>query len=225
MKKLILLLLPLFIISCTKGEGGGGLGAFVLFLIFLAALQLIIYGFGSKTILSSAKLNTDFSIILGFILGPVWLVISLIRANYFSLKNVFIIVVRFIVISILVTVLLEFFGGVPDIKYLGIWAFFPLIVWFFVIPFSLLGEKLFHIKLDKVFSNDQINNNPKIKTERNGVKSTSERNEAIGYLKRGNQEFKNNQFVNAIKYYTKAIEIDSNFKEAYNNRDKARKKL
>lgn len=55
--------------------------------------------------------------------------------------------------------------------------------------------------------------------------STSERNEAIGYLKQGNNEYRNGRFNEAIKYYTKAIEIDSNFKEAYNNRDKARKKL
>jgi len=199
------------------------------FLIFLAALQVTIYGFGSKMILSKAKLNTDFSIILGFILGAVWLVISLIRANHFSLKNVFIIIARFIVISILVTVLLEFNGGTitPDRLVngrMGLWAFFPFIVWFFIIPFSLLGKKLFQIKLD-IFSNKQTNNNSQTTTEINNAISTSERNEAIGYLKRGNQEFKNNQFVNAIKYYTKAIEIDSNFKEAHNNRDKARKKL
>jgi len=199
------------------------------FLIFLAALQIIIYGFGSKMILSRAKLNTDFSIILGFVLGAFWLVISLIRAKYFSLKNVFIIIARFIVISILVTVLLEVIGGTITTGRLvngrmGIWAFFPLIVWFFIIPFSLLGEKLFQIILD-IFLNNQTDNNSQTTTEINGAISTSERNEAIGYLKRGNQEFKNNQFVNAIKYYTKAIEIDSNFEEAYNNRDKARNKL
>jgi len=51
------------------------------------------------------------------------------------------------------------------------------------------------------------------------------RNEAIGYLKQGNTEYKNGKFKEAIKYYTKAIEIDSNFKEAINNRNKARKKL
>ena len=55
--------------------------------------------------------------------------------------------------------------------------------------------------------------------------STSERNEAIGFLKQGNNEYRNGNFNEAIKYYTKAIEIDSNFKEAHNNRDKARKKL
>ena len=55
--------------------------------------------------------------------------------------------------------------------------------------------------------------------------STSERNEAIGYLKQGNNEYRNGRFNEAIKYYTKAIEIDSNFKEAYVNRDKARNKL
>jgi tetratricopeptide (TPR) repeat protein len=55
--------------------------------------------------------------------------------------------------------------------------------------------------------------------------STSERNEAIGYLKQGNNEYKNGRFKEAVKYYTKAIEIDSNFKEAHNNRDKAKKKL
>ena len=59
----------------------------------------------------------------------------------------------------------------------------------------------------------------------NNSLATSERNEAIGYLKQGNNEYKNGRFNEAIKYYTKAIEIDSNFKEAYNNRDKARKKL
>ena len=53
----------------------------------------------------------------------------------------------------------------------------------------------------------------------------SKRNEAIGYLKKGNQEFKNKQFVDAIKYYTKAIEINVDFKEAYANRAKARKAL
>ena len=53
----------------------------------------------------------------------------------------------------------------------------------------------------------------------------SKRNESIGYLKKGNQEFKNKQFVDAIKYYTKAIEIDVDFKEAYANRAKARKAL
>ena len=97
-------------------------------------------------------------------------------------------------------------------------------MWFFIIPFSLLGKKLFQIKLD-IFSNKQTNNNSQTTTVTNDAINTSQRNEAIGYLKRGNQEFKNNQFVNAIKYYTKAIEIDSNFKEAYNNRDKAKKKL
>lgn len=60
---------------------------------------------------------------------------------------------------------------------------------------------------------------------KNNSISTSERNEAIGYLKQGNTEYKNGRFTEAIKYYTKAIEIDSSFKEAHNNRDKARKKL
>ena len=80
---------------------------------------------------------------------------------------------------------------------------------------------------DKLVSDFEAlsNNNSQTTTEINNAISTSERNEAIGYLKRGNQEFKNNQFVNAIKYYTKAIEIDSNFKEAYKNRDKAKNKL
>jgi tetratricopeptide (TPR) repeat protein len=55
--------------------------------------------------------------------------------------------------------------------------------------------------------------------------TTSERNEAIGYLKQGNTEYKNGRFKEAVKYYTKAIEIDSNFKEAYNNRNKARNNI
>ncbi len=55
--------------------------------------------------------------------------------------------------------------------------------------------------------------------------STSERNEAIGYLKQGNNEYRKGKFNEAIKYYTKAIEIDSNFKEAYNNIDITRKKM
>lgn len=79
--------------------------------------------------------------------------------------------------------------------------------------------------VDKNILNKSSDNDSQTTTEINGTLSTSERNEAVGYLKRGNQEFKNNQFVNAIKYYTKAIEIDSSFKEAYRNRDKAKKKL
>lgn len=53
----------------------------------------------------------------------------------------------------------------------------------------------------------------------------NKRNEAISYLKQGNNEYRKGKFNEAIKYYTKAIEIDSNFKEAHNNRDKAIKKL
>ena len=59
----------------------------------------------------------------------------------------------------------------------------------------------------------------------NNSLATSERNEAIGYLKQGNNEYKNGRFNEAIKYYTKAIEIDSNFKEAHNNRTLAKKAL
>ena len=51
------------------------------------------------------------------------------------------------------------------------------------------------------------------------------RNEAISYLKQGNNEYRNGRFVQAIKYYSKAIEIDSDFKEAYSNRAKAKNKL
>ena len=51
------------------------------------------------------------------------------------------------------------------------------------------------------------------------------RNEAISYLKQGNNEYRNGRFVQAIKYYSKAIDTDSNFKEAYGNRAKARKAL
>ena len=47
-------------------------------------------------------------------------------------------------------------------------------------------------------------------------------NKKIGLNDDASQEFKNNQFVNTIKYYTKAFEIDSNFKETYTNRDKER---
>ena len=55
--------------------------------------------------------------------------------------------------------------------------------------------------------------------------STSQRNQAIAYLKQGNNEYRNDNFNEAIEYYDKAIEIDKNFKEAYNNREKAVKKL
>ena len=51
------------------------------------------------------------------------------------------------------------------------------------------------------------------------------RNEAISYLKQGNNEYRNGRFVQAIKYYSKAIDTDSNFKEAYGNRAKAKNKL
>jgi len=54
--------------------------------------------------------------------------------------------------------------------------------------------------------------------------STSQRNQAIAYLKQGNNEYRNDNFNEAIEYYDKAIEIDKNFKEAYNNREKAAKK-
>lgn len=55
--------------------------------------------------------------------------------------------------------------------------------------------------------------------------SIAEKNEAITYLKLGNKEYRNGRYKEAIKYYSKAIEIDSNFKEAYKNREIARKKL
>lgn len=92
---------------------------------------------------------------------------------------------------------------------------------------KILSRKENQEYYDKLVSDFEAlsNNNSQTTTVTNNAISTSDRNEAIGYLKRGNQEFKNNQFVNAIKYYTKAIEIDSNFKEAHNNRDKAKKKL
>ena len=35
------------------------------------------------------------------------------------------------------------------------------------------------------------------------------RNEAISYLKQGNNEYRNGRFVQAIKYYSKAIDTDS----------------
>ena len=54
--------------------------------------------------------------------------------------------------------------------------------------------------------------------------SISERNQAIDYLKQGNNEYRNGNFNEAIEYYDKAIEIDKNFKEAYNNIEKAAKK-
>ena len=53
----------------------------------------------------------------------------------------------------------------------------------------------------------------------------SQRNEAIGFLKKGNNEYRKGKFNEAIKHYTKALDIDSNFKEAYYNREKAIKKL
>ena len=74
----------------------------------------------------------------------------------------------------------------------------------------------------KFFDNDKFTqDNSKGTTDRISKLEKDKRNEAIGYLKTGNQEFKKNNFSNAIKYYTKAIEIDSNFTEARNNRDKA----
>tara|TARA_Y100000590_G_C15548942_1_gene950116 strand:+ start:62 stop:886 length:825 start_codon:yes stop_codon:yes gene_type:complete len=74
------------------------------------------------------------------------------------------------------------------------------------------------------FNNNQ--NTSTSTTNDNSVKKNiSKRNEAIGYLKRGNREFKNREYLNAIKYYTKAIELDPNFKEAYGNRGIARKAL
>ena len=101
----------------------------------------------------------------------------------------------------------------------------PILIILVIYIFCLKYRKLIWEWVDENILNTFSDNNSQTTTEINNAISTSERNEAIGYLKRGNQEFKNNQFVNAIKYYTKAIEIDSNFKEAHNNRDKARKKL
>ena len=55
--------------------------------------------------------------------------------------------------------------------------------------------------------------------------STSERNQAIAFLKQGNNEYRNGKFNEAIECYDKAIEINKTFKEAYKNREKAVKKL
>ena len=51
--------------------------------------------------------------------------------------------------------------------------------------------------------------------------STSERNQAIAFLKQGNNEYRNGKFNEAIECYDKAIEINKTFKEAYKNREKA----
>ena len=127
----------------------------------------------------------------------------------------------------------EMFNGLKGVAYIISFGFgggwsghrIPILIILGIYIYFLNYKKLILEWVDENILNKLSDNNSQTTTEINGTISTSERNEAIGYLKRGNQEFKNNQFVNAIKYYTKAIEIDSSFKEAYNNRDKAKKKL
>ena len=45
---------------------------------------------------------------------------------------------------------------------------------------------------------------------------------AENFLKIGNDKYESSEFQEAIKYYTKAIEIKSNFSEAYFKRGKAK---
>ena len=147
----------------------GPLIIFVVSLLTLVVLQVFIYGYGSKWILSSANLNTNFSIILGFIFGPVWMIISLIRANHFNLKNIKLIILRFIGYSIGITIFIELTGdtSLDALKNgrMGSAAFFPFIVWFFFIPVTLVGIKFFRINFDNNFLENKSSINPKVKDE------------------------------------------------------------
>ena len=125
----------------------------------------------------------------------------------------------------------EMFNGLKGIAYTISFGFgysghrtailIILVIYIFCIKYRKFILEWIDENIFKMFSEINLQTT----TEKKITISTNERNEAIGYLKRGNQEFKDKQYVNAIKYYTKAIEIDSNFKEAHNNRDKAIKKL
>ena len=91
---------------------------------------------------------------------------------------------------------------------------FPVVAYY--LSFSKWANENIWKWVDKNILNILINNNSI---------TPSQRNEAIGFLKKGNNEYRKGKFNEAIKYYTKALDIDSNFKEAYNNREKAIKKL
>ena len=107
-------------------------------------------------------------------------------------------------------VILEYDGGINSIFLIAS----PIVA--FILSFTQFANETIWEWVDRNILNMFSNNNPT---------STSKRNEAIGYLKQGNNEYKNGRFKEAVKYYSKAIEIDSNFEEAYNNRNKARNNI
>tara|TARA_B110000879_G_C10812860_1_gene371060 strand:+ start:96 stop:593 length:498 start_codon:yes stop_codon:yes gene_type:complete len=97
---------------------------------------------------------------------------------------------------------------------------------FFVIGFicfSKFGNR--YIWKRHLYTQDEANINIEpIKSEKDII-DINLKNEAIIYLKKGNEEFKNGNYKTAVKYYTKSIETFTDLKEAYKNRSLALKKL
>ena len=101
-----------------------------------------------------------------------------------------------------------------------IWA--PFIVIGFIC-FSKFGNR--YIWKRHLYTQDEENINIEpIKSEKDII-DINLKNEAIIYLKKGNEEFKNGNYKTAVKYYTKSIETFTDLKEAYKNRSLAFKKL
>jgi len=104
----------------------------------------------------------------------------------------------------------------------------PVFVWgqFFVIYFicfSKFGNR--YIWKRHLYTQDEANINIEpIKSEKDII-DINLKNEAIQYLKKGNEEFKYGNYKTSVKYYSKSIETFPDLKEAYKNRSLALKKL
>jgi tetratricopeptide (TPR) repeat protein len=185
----------------------------ILFYIIIAGLNLLIYGFANNNIASSANKNSSIAFWLGLI-GPIGTIICLFQYIKPSWKKVFFGFGRFCFWAIGMQILGEI--GIVEEDNKG------LLLLFIGFPFILRGKNMFNYSIKK-----QLDINKNIEPIKSGknIIDINLKNEAITYLKKGNEEFKNGNYKTAVKYYTKSIETFTNLKEAYKNRSLALKKL
>lgn len=177
-------------------------------------INILIYGLANKNIASTVNKNSSSAFWLG-LLGPLGTIICLFQYTKPSWKKILFGLGRFCFWSIGI----QIFGEIGFYYSEGAKI---ILLWFIGFPFILRGKNMFNYSIKK-----QLDINKNIEPIKSGknIIDINLKNEAITYLKKGNEEFKNGNYKTAVKYYTKSIETFTDLKEAYKNRSLALKKL
>ncbi|MDC0176739.1 hypothetical protein OAJ14_01105 [Polaribacter sp.] len=143
------------------------------------------------------------------------------------MKNRALRIILKIIFSILIYFLFALIGffhmTVNDRFFISGWFIWSPFLVIYLLCFSKFGNR--YIWKKHLHTKDEANINIEPTKSRKDIIDINLKNEAIAYLKKGNEEFKNDNYKTAIKYYTKSIETFTDLKEAYKNRSLAFKKL